>query len=175
MEGRDEHRAREFEYRSRHIRRARPSVKRRDGGSFLDWRLLWIGIAALVWYSLITGCGAPLSAPSSTPVGLTPTSNGLPATTVGSTTTTQAAATTADGATTAEPTPTTTAPTTAPTTTEAVSTTTSAMLDDGTTSAIDALAFITVENEHVGGYVRDLFGYPADLNGDGCDTRAVVL
>jgi len=32
-----------------------------------------------------------------------------------------------------------------------------------------------VENEHRGGYVRDAFGYPADLDGDGCDTRDEVL
>ncbi len=41
--------------------------------------------------------------------------------------------------------------------------------------AIDVLAFVTVENEHPLGYVRDLFGYPADLDGDGCDTRSEVL
>ncbi len=41
--------------------------------------------------------------------------------------------------------------------------------------AADVLAFVTVENEHRGGYVRDLFGYPADLDADGCDTRAEVL
>jgi hypothetical protein len=33
---------------------------------------------------------------------------------------------------------------------------------------------VRVENEHRGGYVRDLFGYPADF-GHGCDTRAKVL
>jgi len=32
-----------------------------------------------------------------------------------------------------------------------------------------------VENEHRGGYVREAFGYPADLDGDGCDTRDEVL
>jgi hypothetical protein len=41
--------------------------------------------------------------------------------------------------------------------------------------AIDVLSFIAVANEHPGGYVRDLFDYPADLDGDGCDTRSEVL
>ena len=41
-------------------------------------------------------------------------------------------------------------------------------------SALDLLAFVRVENEHRGGYLRDLFGYPADF-GHGCDTRAKVL
>jgi hypothetical protein len=37
------------------------------------------------------------------------------------------------------------------------------------------LAFITVENEEGDGYDRGLFGYPADLDGDGCETRSEVL
>ncbi|MEI8239098.1 MAG: excalibur calcium-binding domain-containing protein [Actinomycetota bacterium] len=41
--------------------------------------------------------------------------------------------------------------------------------------ALDVLRFIVVENEHGSGYVRDLFGYPADLNHNGCNTRAEVL
>ena len=41
--------------------------------------------------------------------------------------------------------------------------------------ALDVLALIPVELEHRGGYDRDLFGYPADLDGDGCDTRDEVL
>jgi hypothetical protein len=45
---------------------------------------------------------------------------------------------------------------------------------DGSVLAIDLLASATVENEHSGGYARDLFGYPADF-GHGCDTRAEVL
>jgi hypothetical protein len=45
---------------------------------------------------------------------------------------------------------------------------------DGSVLALDLLGFVRVENEHRGGYVRDLFGYPADF-GHGCDTRAKVL
>lgn len=41
--------------------------------------------------------------------------------------------------------------------------------------AIDVLSLVTVSNEHRGGYARELFGYPADLDGDGCDTRSEVL
>lgn len=41
--------------------------------------------------------------------------------------------------------------------------------------ALDVLAFVTVTNEHGDGYERDLFGYPADLDRDGCDTRSEVL
>jgi hypothetical protein len=37
------------------------------------------------------------------------------------------------------------------------------------------LAFIPVVNEHPDGYDRDSFGYPADPDGDGCNTRAEVL
>jgi hypothetical protein len=45
---------------------------------------------------------------------------------------------------------------------------------DGSVLAIDLLTFVTVADEHRGGYARDLFGYPADF-GHGCDTRAEVL
>lgn len=148
-------------------------MKRREGGSFSDWRWMRCGVAVLAGSSLIMGCGLPEGAPSSAPVGLTTASTGLLTTTDGFTTTTEATATTPEGANTAEPTSTTPTPTT--TTTDAASTTTATPIDDGMTPAIDSLTFITVENEHVGGYVRDLFGYPADLNGDGCDTRADVL
>jgi hypothetical protein len=41
--------------------------------------------------------------------------------------------------------------------------------------ALDVLAFISVANEHQSGYERERFGYPADQDGDGCDTRAEVL
>ncbi len=76
--------------------------------------------------------------------------------------------------------PTTVAPTTMPTTTTTSTTTTvvvepAAETGTGTLLAMDVLAFVTVENEHDGGYVRDLFDYPADLDGDGCDTRSEVL
>lgn len=43
------------------------------------------------------------------------------------------------------------------------------------TSALGLLAGIPVQKEHHAGYRRDLFGYPADTDGDGCDTRAEVL
>jgi hypothetical protein len=41
--------------------------------------------------------------------------------------------------------------------------------------ALDVLGTIVVSNEHRGGYVRESFAYPADLDGDGCDTRDEVL
>lgn len=41
--------------------------------------------------------------------------------------------------------------------------------------ALDLLGFITVQNEQQAGYSRDRFGYPADPDGDACDTRAEVL
>jgi hypothetical protein len=37
------------------------------------------------------------------------------------------------------------------------------------------LAGVVVEKEHPAGYDRTLFGYPADLDGDQCDTRSEVL
>jgi len=45
----------------------------------------------------------------------------------------------------------------------------------GLLAALEVLALIPVENEHHSGYDRELFGYPADLDGDGCDTRAEML
>src|SRR5215212_11312371 len=45
----------------------------------------------------------------------------------------------------------------------------------GSVRALDVLNFITVENEHQAHYNRDLFGYPSDLDGNGCDTRGEVL
>ena len=41
--------------------------------------------------------------------------------------------------------------------------------------ALDILAAVVVEKEHPAGYDRALFGYPADLDGDQCDTRSEVL
>jgi hypothetical protein len=75
---------------------------------------------------------------------------------------------------TTSPTATTFTTTTRPTTTTHPTTTTT-VAHDGRLLALDVLAFITVANEHRGGYVRDLFHYPADLDGDGCNTRAEVL
>jgi hypothetical protein len=64
--------------------------------------------------------------------------------------------------------------TTAPRTT--VATTTSTAVGSSTGAlALDVLGFVVVENEHRGGYVRDLFGYPADTDHDGCNTRAEVM
>ena len=76
--------------------------------------------------------------------------------------------------------PTTVPPTTVPPTTVPPATTTAVVGSDaaagtGQLFAIDVLAFISVENEHAGGYLRDLFDYPADLDADGCDTRSEVL
>jgi hypothetical protein len=45
----------------------------------------------------------------------------------------------------------------------------------GSVRALDLLGLVTVENEHQQDYNRDLFGYPGDLDGDGCDTRSEVL
>lgn len=45
----------------------------------------------------------------------------------------------------------------------------------GTVLALDALALVPVAKEHGQGYRRDVFGYPADADGDGCDTRSEVL
>jgi hypothetical protein len=45
----------------------------------------------------------------------------------------------------------------------------------GSVRALDVLNFITVGNEHQADYNRDLFGYPGDLDGNGCDTRDDVL
>ena len=45
----------------------------------------------------------------------------------------------------------------------------------GSLDALDVLALIPVTNEHQDGYDRDRFGYPADRDGDGCDTRDEVL
>ena len=61
------------------------------------------------------------------------------------------------------------------TTSTAATTTTAPAPVSGGVLALDVLAGITVANEHGDGYVRDLFGYPADLDRDGCDTRSEVL
>jgi hypothetical protein len=45
----------------------------------------------------------------------------------------------------------------------------------GGARALDVLQFIAIEKEHQEGYNRDLFAYPDDLDGDGCDTRDEVL
>jgi hypothetical protein len=44
-----------------------------------------------------------------------------------------------------------------------------------TSLALDMLATVVVEKEHPAGYDRALFGYPADLDGNQCDTRSEVL
>lgn len=49
------------------------------------------------------------------------------------------------------------------------------MMVPGSVLALDVLAGITVENEHPQGYIRDVFAYPFDADGDGCNTRAEVL
>ena len=45
----------------------------------------------------------------------------------------------------------------------------------GSLDALDVLALIPVTNEHQDGYDRERFGYPADRDGDSCDTRDEVL
>jgi hypothetical protein len=42
-------------------------------------------------------------------------------------------------------------------------------------TALEVLATIGIANERGAGYDRDSFGYPADTDGDGCNTRAEVL
>lgn len=83
---------------------------------------------------------------------------------------------------TAPPTSTSTSETAAPPTTAAttIAPTTVPVTDAPTTIpgsllALDVLALIPVANEEQAGYARDRFGYPADRDGDGCDTRAEVL
>jgi hypothetical protein len=80
--------------------------------------------------------------------------------------TTAATATTSTPATTAPAAPRTTVvpPPIEPTTTAAAG-----------TVATGLLAGVVVEKEHPAGYDRALFGYPADLDGDQCDTRSEVL
>ena len=46
---------------------------------------------------------------------------------------------------------------------------------DGSVAAVDLLAYVVVVDEHRGGYNRELFGYPIDANGDGCNTRDEIL
>lgn len=41
--------------------------------------------------------------------------------------------------------------------------------------ALDVLEFIPIVAEHRHGYARDLFAYPIEATGDGCNTRDVVL
>lgn len=84
-----------------------------------------------------------------------PTSPTVPAITTSSTTTTTTPTTTST---------TTTVPVTEPATTV-----------PGSVLALDVLALIPITNEDQTSYERDRFGYPADLDGDGCDTRAEVL
>ena len=129
-------------------------------------------VVALAVLVALAACGEPTVARENSLSSPT-TSTVMPPTTL-------PVATTSTSVSAATPTATTT-PTTTPmaTTTSTTSTTSvvepSAAPSTGEVLALDALAFITVENEHRGGYVRDLFGYPADLDGDGCDTRAEVL
>ena len=85
----------------------------------------------------------------------------------------ESTAVTTVSATTPTPTPTPTSATELPTTTTAAAT--GAGPAAGSVSAVDLLAFIVVANEHRGGYQRDLFGYPTDANGDGCNTRDEIL
>ncbi len=137
-------------------------------------------LAALV---ALVGCGDPsatgvVSSGSQRNSMIQPTVTLPEATTTAptTTTTTPTTTTTVPPSTTTSTTTSTTAlpPTTVPATTTTVVEPV-ADTSDGQLPAIDVLAFITVENEHPAGYVRDLFGYPADLDGDGCDTRAEVL
>lgn len=124
-------------------------------------RWLTAGLAALL---ALSGCSAPPSQARPAPAPTAPSA--------GEATTT----TTTLGPTTVVPAtllPTTLVPTTLVPTT-LVPTTVTVPAPAGTALAIDLLAYVRVENEHRGGYVRDLFGYPADF-GHSCDTRAEVL
>lgn len=66
------------------------------------------------------------------------------------------------------------APTSAPFASGPVTTTVPAAPPDTRPLALDLLAWVSVQNEHRGGYERDLFGYPTGFGG-GCDTREMVL
>jgi Protein of unknown function (DUF1524) len=102
----------------------------------------------------------PITSPASTtatsPETIAVTTTTMPSTTTTSTTTTS---TTTTSTTTTSTVPVTEPPTTVP----------------GSLLALDVLALIPVTNENQTTYDRDRFGYPADLDGDGCDTRAEVL
>ncbi len=89
-------------------------------------------------------------------------------------TSTTASPSTTDGTTSAAPT--TAATTTAvPTTPPSTAAPTTAAPPAAGLLALDVLGTIVVTNEHRGGYVREAFSYPADFDGDGCDTRDEVL
>ncbi len=134
-------------------------------------------VVALAVLVALAACGDPTAARQNTLESPT-TSSAMPTTTAQATTTTPIATTTATSTTTPIVATTSTSTSTTSTTTTPVvepSSAPSAAPSTGEVLALDTLSFITVENEHRGGYVRDLFGYPADLDGDGCDTRAEVL
>jgi hypothetical protein len=130
-------------------------------------------LGALLAVAAVCGCTGTTArpiAPSPTAPGSVPADTSAVTAVVTSvlsgTTTAPEATTTAPG---------TEAPTTIAPTDQPLSEPTSAPGPaDGSVLALDLLGTVRVENEHRGGYVRDLFGYPADF-GHGCDTRAKVL
>lgn len=103
---------------------------------------------------------APVTTSISSAATTAPPTTPIPATTTSRSTTT----TTSTTITTLPPTTASTVPVTEPPTTV-----------PGSLFALDVLALIPVVNEEQAGYDRDRFGYPADRDGDGCDTRADVL
>jgi Excalibur calcium-binding domain len=134
-------------------------------------------IAALIG---LAACGDP-SAVRGNSSGQQPIATSVTATTLAQTTT--AAAPTSTTTTTTTTTTTSTSTTSTSTTSTVLPSTTTAVAvspasaapANGELLALDVLSLITVSNEHRGGYVRDVFGYPADLDRDGCDTRSEVL
>ncbi|MGZ7085381.1 MAG: excalibur calcium-binding domain-containing protein [Ilumatobacteraceae bacterium] len=136
-------------------------------------RPCWLGAFAILAI-LAVGCatktvqGAP-----DVPVRTTPPSTAAPVISAPATTSTVPVTVDTMPLTTA-PAATTTAATVAPVVVDQ-SSTTSAPDEAGRPLALDVLDTIVVENEHPMGYDRALFGYPADLGGNGCDTRSEVL
>ena len=129
-----------------------------------------VAFATLAAATAVAACNFTPTRPAAQ--GTAPSGLSLPAsdTTAPDTTPPDATAPDTADATTA---PETTAPrTTAPETTAPE--TTAPDVSSGGRLVLDELARVTVEKEHPTGYVRDLFGYPADF-GHGCDTRAMVL
>lgn len=129
------------------------------------------GLVVLLGLGAVAGGPKNSSDDSSSPrSATTPTDSTSPRTTA-STSTSEAATTIAASTSptsTPQSTPTSTATSTA--TTDASTTTV-----PGSTLALDVLATITVENEHPGGYDRNLFAYGDIANVYGCRTRSGVL
>jgi hypothetical protein len=148
-------------------------MTRIEGGARLVRRVLAVVPPAMVMVMVMAGCSVAFTPTAGSDATVVETV-AVPITTVLPETTAAVVTTVSVAPTTVSPTtvpPTTVPPSTVPT---APATTTAPAPVDGVLAA-DLLGYITVQNEHDGGYDRDLFGYPADPDGDSCDTRAEVL